>query len=273
VRAFLAKSRRETRELAKLVLLPWLRPRRVDVCCCGLSKTGTHSMAGIFEDYRSAHHPDGEVRLPLAAAYLEGRVDPAAARRILWRRDRVLRLEMESSSLAGILIEPLSRACPGKKFILTLRDVYSWCDSWIDHNLNMPADPASPWTTLDRVRLRVGDFQATKFDAPLTALGFPPLACYFQLWASHNGRVVETVAPDRLLLVETSQIAKRMPEIAAWAGVPAETLRADRSWLFTSKAKHRILETLDASYVQETADRFCAPLMTQHFPGVSWRDL
>ena len=204
MRAFLARSYEATRELAKRVLLPVIRPRRLDLCCCGLSKTGTHSMAGIFENDRSEHHPDVNLRLPLAAAFLEGEVDDATARKILRRRDRLLRLEMESSSLAGILIEPLARACPDKKFVLTIRDVYSWCDSWIDHNINRPPDDSSPWAKLDRVRLRVGDVPPTKFDAPLIERGFPPLAA------------------------------------------------------------------LDKSYVQDTADRLCGCLMTEHFSDVTW---
>jgi Sulfotransferase domain len=126
-------------------------PRRFDLCCCGLSKTGTHSLAGLFESYRSAHHPDPRVRLRLAAQSLSHEIEDAAVQRVLRRRDRLLRLEMESSTLAGILIEPLSAACPRKKFILTIRDVYSWCDSWIDHNLNRPPTSSSPWAALDRI--------------------------------------------------------------------------------------------------------------------------
>src|SRR5215468_3838166 len=101
MRSFLADANRAARERAKALLLPLLRPRRLDVCCCGLSKTGTHSLAGIFENYRSAHHPDGGVRLPLAMAWLKSEVSEAEATRILRRRDRILRLEMESSSLTG----------------------------------------------------------------------------------------------------------------------------------------------------------------------------
>jgi hypothetical protein len=258
------------REFTKLTFLPLIRPRRLDVCCCGLSKTGTHSMAGIFENYRSAHHPDGEMRLSLAGAFLKGEVDVAAAQRVLWRRDRLLWLEMESSSLAGILIDALSEACPRKKFVLTIRDVYSWCDSWIDQNINRPPTDSSPWAALDQIRLRVGDFAPTKFDSPLTARGFPPLACYFQLWANHNSRVLQAVPTDRLLLVKTGEIATKMQEIAAWAGAPLETLRTDRSWLFATVKKHRVLETLDKSYVRETADRFCGALMSEYFPEASW---
>ena len=245
---------------ARQTLRPSLRPRRTNVCCCGLSKTGTHSLAGIFEGYRSAHHPDGELRLGLASAFLRGELDAAPARRTLRRRDRALWLEMESSSLAGILIEPLARACPDKKFVLTVRDPLGWCDSWLDHNLNLPPEPGSPWAALDRLRLRVADFPATRFDAPLTERGFPPLACFFQLWASHNQRVLEALPAERLLVLRTGEIAGRLPELAAWAGVPVETLRADRSRLFVAPKKHGMLGLLDPSYVHELAERSCGPL-------------
>jgi hypothetical protein len=245
------------------------RPRRLDICCCGLSKTGTHSMAGLFENYRSEHHPDAELRLRLATAYLNGETDAAAARQVLQQRDRTLWLEMESSTLAGILIEPFGEACPGKRFILTIRDVYSWCDSWLDHNINWPPDDSSPWAVLDRRRLRVGDFLPTTFDAPLTERGFPPLACFFQLWAGHNERVLAALPPDRLLVVRTDEITERIPEIAAWAGVPVERLRLDRKWLFSTPERHRVLSTLDGAFVQETAEQYCGRLMERYFPDLS----
>ena len=224
-------------------------------------------MAGIFENYRSAHHPDADTRLTLAMSYLKGELDAARAERTLRRRDRLLQLEMESSSLAGILIEPMVKACPEKKFILTMRDVYTWCDSWLDHNINSPPTAASLFGALDRMRLRLEDFPPTKYDAPLVARGFPSLACYFQLWARHNTRVLQTVPEERLLVVKTEDISDRIPDIAHWVGVPPQTLRADRGWLFAAPKKHGLLATLDASYVRETAQRFCAPLMEQYFAG------
>ena len=252
------------RDVAKLVRLPFLRPRRFDVCCCGLSKTGTHSMAGIFENYRSAHHPDADARLKLAIGYLKGELDATRAEQTLRRRDRLLHLEMESSTLAGMLIEPMVKACPEKKFILTMRDVYTWCDSWLDHNINSPPTPTSLFGTLDRVRLRVEEFPLSKYDAPLAERGFPSLACFFQLWANHNSGVLQTVPAERLLIVRTDQISNRIADIAQWVGVPPETLRRDRAWLFVAPKKHGVLARLDASYVRETAEHFCGLLMRQY---------
>ena len=246
-----------------------LKRRRLDVCCCGLSKTGTHSMAGIFANYRSRHHPDARVRLRLAIASLKGDLDEDRASEVLRRRDRKLWLEMESSSLAGILIEPLVQACPKKRFLLTIRDVYSWCNSWIDHNINRPPHPASGFAALDRVRLRGGDFPPTKFDAPLTALGFPSLAAYFQLWATHNARVLDAVPAERIVVLKTSEIIERIPEIASWVGAGPGGLSAERGWLDATSKKHNVLGQLDPSYVQDMAVRFCGGLMERYFPDAS----
>jgi hypothetical protein len=194
-------------------------------------------------------------------------VDAAFAERTLRRRDRLLQLEMESSSLAGILIEPLVKACPEKKFILTIRGLYAWCDSWLDHNINLPPTDSSLFGALDRVRLRVDDFPPTKYDAPLVERGFPSLACYFQLWASHNTRVLRAVPERQLLVVKTEEINERIPDIAHWVGVPPQTLQAERARLFAAPKKHGLLATLDASYVRETAQRCCGPLMEQYFAG------
>jgi hypothetical protein len=253
---------------AELGLMPLVAPRRLNACCCGLSKTGTHSLAGIFGNYRSKHHPDVALRLKLSMQHLRGALDAPALREALKRRDRRLWLEMESSTLAGILIEPFVEACPEKKFILTLRDVYSWCDSWIDQNLNTPLPPKSGFAELDRIRLQGERFPPTKHDRPLIERGFPSLAAFFQLWASHNRRVLQAVPPDRLLIVKMSEIGSRLSDIARFVGVAPETLRAERAWLARATRKHAVLLLLDPSYVRDTAERYCGTLMARHFPAV-----
>jgi len=268
----LTRPRRRARSLGARLYSParqYIRPRRIDVCCCGLSKTGTHSLAGLFDGFRSRHHADADLRLRLCSEALDGVLDPIQAQAILRRRDRRLWLEMDSSSLVGILIEHYLAACPDKRVILTMRDVFSWCDSWIDHNLMIPPEPSSPWTHLDRKRLRVDDVAPTRHDEPLLALGFPPLPCFFQLWTTHNETVLRAVPGDRLLIVRTSEILERLDRIAAFAGVPSEALKPERGWLFASTKKHHVLANLDPEYVAETAARMCGPLMERFFPEVS----
>src|SRR6476660_6555972 len=229
--SLLLRARRQVRRIGghaarQLGLLPWLLPRRTDVSCCGLSKTGTHSMAGLFKAYRAEHHPDRDTRLELAIGLLQGKLAETKIERLLRRRDRALWLEMESSTLAGILIAPLARACPTKRFVLTVRDVYSWCDSWFDHNLNFPEDPG--FTYLDRVRLQPEAFPSTRHDRPLQDRGFFSLAAYFSLWSRHSHHVLDALPPKRLLVVRTHELLTRLQEIAVFAGVPVGTLQPER---------------------------------------------
>jgi hypothetical protein len=226
-------------------------------------------MAGIFENYRCEHHPDAETRLNLAINYLKGDLDVAQVQKILKGQDRWMRLEVESSNLAGTLIEPMVNACPKKKYILTLRDPYSWCDSWLDHNINTPPKKTSLFAQLDHIRLRVEDFTPTKHDTPLTERGLPPLTCYFQLWASHNSNVLRAVPQDRLLIIKTQDIIEEIPMIARWVGVSVQSLRHDRGWLEAAPKKHAVLSELDPSYVRDTVEHNCGELMKQYFPTSS----
>lgn len=259
-----------------LGLNPLRYPRRIDVCCCGLSKTGTHSLAGMFDDYRSQHHPDVRLRLRLSVDKLTGSLESDRVRDILRSRDRKLWLEVESSALAGILIEPLVEACPDKRFILTLRDVFSWCDSWINQRINMPAfrpfslrrfdGKSVGFERLDRIRLRGEESPSGKYDAPLTERGLPSLAAFFKLWAYHNSSVINAVPGQKLLIVETNKLMAEMARIADWVGVPPEALRQDRAWLAAAPSKHHVLEQVDPSFLQETAERYCGSLMKEYFP-------
>jgi hypothetical protein len=225
-------------------------------------------MAGLFQAYRTAHHPDREIRLQLAIGLIQNTLNEAKIESLLRRRDRALWLEMESSTLAGILVRPLARACPTKRFVLTVRDVYSWCESWFDHNLNLPADPG--FQNLDRVRLQPQEFPVTPYDRPLQDLGFFSLPAYFSLWSRHTRHVLETLPPERLLVVRTHELLACLPKIAAFAGVPVESLLPDLGWEFRTERKHQILSILDAGYVREMAER-CSGEMMERLFGNDWQ--
>ena len=249
-------------------LLPWLLRRRMDISCCGLSKTGTHSMAGLFNAYRAEHHPDRDIRIELAMGLILGKLAEDKIERLLRRRDRALWLEMESSTLAGILIAPLARACPTKRFVLTVRDVYSWCDSWFDHNLNFPEE--SRFTDLDRLRLEPEVFPPSRYDRPLQDRGFFSLAAYCNLWSRHTRHVLDALPAERLLVVRTHEILARLPEIAAFARVPVDSLQPERGWEFRTQRRHRLLAMLDPDYVRETAERCSGELMERFFSQTTW---
>ncbi len=251
-------------------LLAVLQPRRIDVCSCGLSKSGTHSVHGLLSGFRAAHHADSDRTLDFVMAYLRDGIPDSDAIAYLRKRDRRLWLETESSSMLGIVIRPLALACPGKKFIMTIRDIYSWFNSWADHHINRPPTDTSKFAMLDRIRLRPESFPHGPFDQPLKELGMESLPAYFALWDRHNRQVLDELDGERLLVIRTRNILDRIPDVADFVGVPVSSLQAKRAWQFATPVKHHVLSRLDPSYVRETAGRFGADLMSRFYPGLTY---
>ncbi len=256
--------------LGDLRLLPFCLPRRFHAYCCGHHKTGTHSINAIFSNYRSAHEADLQRTVRLAIAHMDGVMSDQEIDRFLLRRDRQLWLEMDSSAINGSLVKPLVRISPQAKFILTIRDVYGWVDSCINQAINY--DPyKTPLGLLHRrsMHMQLDLFSYTPQDGPLESLGMHSLASFFHLWSEHNRAVLDSVPKDRLLIVKTSDIETEIPAIAAFVGVPAETLVAASERRYVSPKKHGVLAQLDSGYVRETAEQYCGELMQQFFPDVA----
>src|SRR5262245_60727386 len=72
--------------------------RRFHAFGVGTPKSGTRSLAGLFErSFRAAHEPDVEPVVEMMDQMIHGRVDREGLERFFHRRDRRLRLELESS--------------------------------------------------------------------------------------------------------------------------------------------------------------------------------
>lgn len=250
--------------LAELGVLGVLRPRRFRAYGCGAPKTGTHSVAGLFDAHCTGHHIDVYRRVPLANAYLEGGVSKAEVVAFLRRRDRRLWLEMDVGSVTGVLAEPLVEAFPEARFVHTVREPLSWADSVIDQNLNIEVEPK--WARLDALMAQAEKTPHTPHDRLLEERGLFSLAAYFGWWRRHNEGVLAAVPEERLWIVRTPEIAERAPEIARFVGVAPESLRPNLAWSFPAPRKHGLLAQLDPAYVEDTAQRICGELTRRFFP-------
>src|SRR5262245_1998795 len=114
----------------KRLILGHNRVRRTRLYCVGTGKSGTHSIASMFsKNVRAGHEPEAVPLMEKFIAWKGARLDEAQFTQWLRARDRRLALEVDSSTLnrdiAGILV----REFPGARFVLTIRDCYSWCNS------------------------------------------------------------------------------------------------------------------------------------------------
>ena len=242
--------------------------RRFQAMCVGTAKSGTHSMAGIFgREYSAAHEPEHRVMIDAILARQDGEVSREQLGEMLLERDRRLDLEMDSSQLNGHLIDLLVELFPEAKFVLTIRDVYSFVNSAIDHHV-AHGGGSEVWRRINRVKF--GGFEHGRYDGPLGEVGAFPLAGYLSYWVRHNQGVLDLVPAERLLVVRTNEIGESFPSIADFVGIEADTLDVGRAHEYPAVRKLNLLGRLDSAFVEECVKKTCGGLMGKYFPQAKW---
>lgn len=257
--------RRLARKLRKSIPLP--RRRRIHAYGVGAAKTGTTSLASIFDaNYRAEHEPARVELIEMFERDEAGKVTHEDRVRFLKKRDRQLQLEMDSSAMNRRYAGLTAELFPDAKFILTLRDPYTRTDSLMNHLLNNPPN--------DRARARADlVFHADRFkQAPeerlLAEKQLHTLDGYLFEYAEATRGVIDSVPSDRLLVVRTDQLRNSLDEMADFLGVPAESLDSKQSHRFKAKKKYGTLLSLDPEFVESKVRQHWGELLTRFFPDI-----
>src|SRR5206468_1796738 len=117
-----------------------LRPRRLRIYGIGLGKSGTTTLARMFDNYRAGHEVDAARLLPLATAVLNDEIaqDSRRVRRELRRRSVRFHLDVDSAPFLTPFAPILAGLFPDAQFVLALRDCFSWLDSRVEWDLGNP---------------------------------------------------------------------------------------------------------------------------------------
>jgi hypothetical protein len=242
--------------------------RRARLYGVGLGKSGTHSFEGMFSgNLRTAHEAEAAELIKKILAHHYGHLNAEDFHAWLRARDRRLALEVDSSSLNFWLVDFLLSEFPEARFILTIRDCYSWTNSFMNHWLRQPAADTR-WAGLNELRFGSTDAPFAPGEQRLKELGLYPLPAYLKYWSKHNGRMIEKIPPAQLLVVRTDQLKQRALEIADFAGVPHSLVNLDKTHEFSNRAKQDILQQIDRDLLEREAKLHCRPLMTQFFPEI-----
>jgi hypothetical protein len=246
------------------------RPRRFHAYCVGTPKSGTVSIWGLFAgQYRARHEPEAKEVIEVMDGAVHGRVDPTRIARFFRERDKRLLLELESSHPTAYFLETLVREFGDAKFILTIRDCYSWLESVFGQQLSLPRTGALAF--YGRMRdayYRPDLFHHAPEERVLAERGLYTLDGYLSYWASHYSRALTLVPPERLLVVRTREIERDIEKIAAFVGVSAESLTREQSHLNRAATHHALLSRIDREFVEKKVDRYCRPLMARFYPEI-----
>ncbi len=204
------------------------RDRRFHLFGVGIPKTGTTSLAAIFDQHRWGHEVwFDDAILALDRAAMDGSTDLVE---VLSLRDRATRLECDSASFHHFWMELLVDRYPDARFVLTVREPVAWLQSLLSMWLrNDVMNAGGTWPAWQRAlgRLMLGDaFDVADYSGPAAlAAGAPRIVdAGLRFWADQNRRVLDLLPPGRSLVVRTEQLGDALPALAALAGVPVETL-------------------------------------------------
>ena len=235
-----------------------------------MAKSGTHSLVAIFQKYRAMHEPQHQEMLRAILADDKGALSQDDKIAFLSSRDRQLRLELDVSQLNYFFLVELVASFPDARFILTIRDCYSWLDSFINHQLGREA--SDDWKQLRDLRFYRDDNAYAAEERLLVEKGLYTLDGYFSYWATHNRNVLGLVLPERLLVIRLNELSQSLSALAQFVGVPVETLASSQAHVFPAQRRFGILQQLNRSFLESKANRHCGELMKAFFPDVGSLD-
>jgi hypothetical protein len=183
-------------------------------------------------------------------------------------RDRRLKLDVDSSFLNYHVLDVLLQEFAASRFLLTIRDCYSWLNSQVNHIVKFAAEVVPTWGEIREFRFQRDDLTYTAGDQAFKKRGLHPLEAYLSHWATQNREVLKKVPAGRLLVVRTDQISARSHEIATFAGIPARLIRTRKTHAHKNESKIDLVKELDRTYLEQMVDKHCRPLMTQFFPEI-----
>jgi hypothetical protein len=253
------------------VLNPLLLPRRMHAYCIGTMKSGTHSLFGMTNTgLRSRHEPDVQGFLPAIIKIREGTMSPTKAKRYIRARDRRLWLEFDSSTFNIFITQQLVEVFPQARFILTIRDCYTWLDSCINHLLSR--DMSAPMRDFLNWCLKPQNYPYPSHEKVLEAVGLPAIDCLLSYWAWHNGYALEKVPQQQLLVVRTNEIRRDASPIATFLNLTSTKVDLSKDHLFKTGQKFDLLAKIDKNHLEDRVHAHCALLMQQFFPHIASAD-
>jgi len=231
-----------------------------------MAKSGTHSLAAIFQNYRAMHEPQHQQMLRAILAADQGALSQNDRVAFLTSRDRALQLEIDVSQLNYFFLAELVASFPDARFILTIRDCYSWLDSLINHQLGR--DASDDWKRLRDLRFGRDYSTYAAEECLLAETGLYTLDGYFSYWAMHNRNVLALVPLERLLVIRLNELSQSFPALARFVGVPVETLASSQAHAFSAERRFGILQQLNRDFLETKANRHCGELMKAFFPAI-----
>lgn len=262
---------KKIKKLAKSILFPIFIPRKTHSYGIGAWKSGTTSLCGLFKkNYRTQHEPASREILPVIMDYNDGKMSDQQVQKFIHSRDKKLWLELDSSYFNIYVLNFLVKEFTDAKFILTIRDCYSWLNSCYNH-LSGRELRSHQRTFVDWV-IGQEHFIHNKNEKLFYDNGLPPIDSLLSYWLKHNQQAINTVPKERLLVIRTTDLNRKFHKIAQFLEIPPDTLDVSQSHLNKAPKKTDFITQIDKHFIEERVKKRCNDLMLQFFPDIECFD-
>jgi len=225
-------------------------------------------MAGLFSKYRAWHEFMFPETTKAISDYRTGVISKQQFVEFVCQRDQKGNLEMDSASFNFMYLDILAEQYPKAKFIVTVRDCYSWLDSMINMLLVLNIQDWIIDYGSRSFGIHIAREMFVSRESVLRAL--PDLLDgLLGYWAYGAGVTLDNLPQGRFLIVKTDEISGSLDKIAKFIEIPTRTLVREKSHLFVASKKFNILHDMDFGLLKNKFEYHCAPLMKKLFPDRS----
>ena len=196
-----------------------------------------------------------------------GELSTAAFREYLHLRDARLDLEYDVAWANQFVIGHLLHLFPESKFIILIRDSYTWLQSITGHLISrhVPSDVLgflNWWFKPERYPL-------SRHDLPLAEQGLFPIAAYLHAWNHHIDECTRLIPKDRRLMIRTHELTCMHQRLADFLQIPVDSLDVDKGHQNRSSWSDRIESFVDPSYIDDLVQSICAENLALYFPELA----
>ncbi len=243
---------------------------RVKAFCVGQAKSGTASIAGLLSaSYRVAHEPERAATLDLILRHARGDLSDTAVRERLRERDARLDLEYDVAWANQFLIGHLLAVFPAARFIVLIRDCYTWLQSITDHlaHRDVPGDVREfmKWW------FRPDQYPHGAADRVLEDRGLFSVSAYLHAWNRHVDSCSGSTPADRRLVLRTDELSASHLRLADFLGIPVSSLDAAQGHSNRGTPMEPIASVVAPGYIDEMVHSICGVNMARYFPSIGDR--
>ena len=234
--------------------------------CVGQAKSGTASLYGLLASHhRAGHEPERDQILGMTLKESRGDVDQNALRGYLLQRDRRLNLDYDIAWANQFIINHLLVVFQHAKFIVLIRDAYTWLESIVGHLMSreIPVDVLEFldwWFEPDL-------YPHTRHDRGLEEYGVFSVAAFLNAWNQHVNTCAGVIPTDRRLILRTHELDRSHQRLGEFLQIPIDSLDTGDGHRNRGTWSGRIESLVERAYLNEMIAATCGENMAPLFPG------